>query len=58
MKPKGKPQRGEMFVELAGNKIFLRCSAPEQEMELLMFLDQVEIKLAVTNFVELQEQQC
>jgi len=25
---------------------------------LLMFLDQVEIKLAVTNFVELQEQQC
>ena len=31
----GKPQRGEMFVELAGNKGFSRCSAPEQEMELL-----------------------
>jgi len=25
----GKPQRGEMFVELAGNKGFSRCSAPE-----------------------------
>ncbi len=35
-----------------------RCSAPEQEMELLMFLDQVEIKFAATNFVELQIQWC
>jgi len=34
-KPKGKPQRGEMFVELGGQFRIWRCSAPEYELELL-----------------------
>jgi len=54
--PKKRGRRGEMFVELAGNAGFSRCSAPEQEMELLNFLDQVEIKFAFSYFVELQIQ--
>jgi len=43
---------------ISGQERISRCSATEQEMELLMFLDQVEIKFAVTNFVQLQIQWC
>jgi len=38
---------------ISGHCRILRCSAPEQKMELLVLFDQVEIKLAVYNFVEL-----
>jgi len=34
-KPKGMPQRGEMFVELSEQFRIWRCSAPEYELELM-----------------------
>jgi len=58
MKPKGKPQRGVILIAQNDSSLFLRCSAPEYEMELLMFFGLVEIKFAVTYFVELQIQWC